>query len=217
MSATNPVDALFGGMDKLGPGSNRDTQHVLGLLPIKRFSVTVDAGCGAGRQTIVLAKDLGTPIQAVDSYEPFLNHLKQCAKEMGVEHLVRTHCMDMKDISTVFPHIDLLWAEGAAYNIGFSNALSIWATAIKLDGFAVVSELCWLQPSAAASLCPARSSLVALHRCLNSALGGQINGETAEPVSTFVMFARHRRQSGVTMRIRRGLECRPARIVIRKR
>jgi len=145
MSATNPVDALFGGMDKLGPGSNRDTQHVLGLLPIKRFSVTVDAGCGAGRQTIVLAKDLGTPIQAVDSYEPFLNHLKQRAKEMGVEHLVRTHCMDMKDISNVFPHIDLLWAEGAAYNIGFSNALSIWATAIKLDGFAVVSELCWLR------------------------------------------------------------------------
>src|SRR5437763_13621199 len=120
MSATNPVDALFGGMDKLGPGSNRDTQHVLGLLPIKRFSVTVDAGCGAGRQTIVLAKDLGTPLQVVDTYETFLNHLKQRAKEMGVEHLVLTHCMEMKDISTIIPNNKQQWAEGAASNIDIS-------------------------------------------------------------------------------------------------
>jgi len=52
---------------------------------------------------------------------------------------------------------------------------------------------------------------------LGPALRRQVNRETAEPVSTFVMFARYRRQSGVTMRIRRGLQCRPARIVIRQR
>src|SRR5262249_31362335 len=45
----------------------------------------------------------------------------------------------------VFPKIDLLWAEGAAYNIGFANALATWAKAIRPDGFAVVSELCWLR------------------------------------------------------------------------
>src|SRR5262249_35125440 len=48
-----------------------------------------------------------------------------------------------KNIPRVFPTIDLLWAEGAAYNIGFANALATWAKAIKPDGFAVVSELCW--------------------------------------------------------------------------
>ena len=141
MSAIDPVDALIGGMGKLGPGSNSDSLHVLGLLPKKRFSVIVDAGCGTGRQTLALAKELGTPIQAIDSYEPFLIHLKQRAKEMGVEHLVRTHCMDMKDIPRVFQDIDLLWSEGAAYNIGFSNALASWSPAITPDGFAVVSEL----------------------------------------------------------------------------
>jgi hypothetical protein len=44
-----------------------------------------------------------------------------------------------------FPTIDLLWAEGAAYNIGFANALTTWAKGIKPSGFAVVSELCWLR------------------------------------------------------------------------
>ncbi len=51
----------------------------------------------------------------------------------------------MKDIPSVFAKIDLLWAEGAAYNIGFANALTTWAKAIKPNAFAVVSELCWLR------------------------------------------------------------------------
>ena len=94
---------------------------------------------------MVLASELGTPIQAVDSYQPFLSRLKRRAKERGLGHLVQMHCMDMKDIPSVFPTIDLLWAEGAAYNIGFANALTTWAKAIKPNGFAVVSELCWLR------------------------------------------------------------------------
>ncbi len=53
--------------------------------------------------------------------------------------------MDMKDIPGVFPTLDLLWSEGAAYNIGFANALSTWAKAIKPNGFAVLTELCRLR------------------------------------------------------------------------
>jgi SAM-dependent methyltransferase len=145
MNTPNPVDLLFGGMEKLGPGGNAHTLHVLHLLPKGQFPVIVDAGCGAGRQTIALAKELGTIVQAVDSYEPFLNDLTRRAAEAGIERLVQTHCMDMKDIPDVFQHIDLLWSEGAAYNIGFANALTTWARAINPGGFAVVSELAWLR------------------------------------------------------------------------
>jgi cyclopropane fatty-acyl-phospholipid synthase-like methyltransferase len=145
MNTYNPIDLLFGDMEKLGPGGNAHTQHVLCLLPQQQFHVIVDAGCGTGRQTMVLAKELGTLVHAVDSYEPFLNDLTRRAKAAGIEHLVRTHCMNMKDIPGVLPHIDLLWSEGAAYNIGFSNALLTWASAINPDGFAVVSELSWLR------------------------------------------------------------------------
>ncbi len=145
MNTYNPIDLLFGGMDKLGPGGNAHTLHVLRLLPKQQFHVIVDAGCGAGRQTMVLAKELDTLVHAVDSYEPFLNDLTRRADEARIEHLVQTHCMDMKDVPEVFQHIDLLWSEGAAYNIGFSNALTTWAAAINPDGFAVVSELAWLR------------------------------------------------------------------------
>jgi SAM-dependent methyltransferase len=145
MKTPNPVDLLFADMDKLSPGDDSTTLYVLRSLPQHRFEVVVDAGCGAGRQTLVLANELGTPIEAVDSYQPFLNRLKRRAEEKGLAHLVQTHCMDMKNIPRAFPTVDLLWAEGAAYNIGFANALTTWAKAIRPDAFAVVSELCWLR------------------------------------------------------------------------
>jgi len=145
MSNANPIDLLFGNMDKLGPGSNSDTLKVLDMLPQPVHGVIVDAGCGAGRQTLALAKRLQTLVHAVDSYEPFLATLAQRAKETGIEHLVQTHCMDMEDIPRTFREIDLLWSEGAAYNIGFPHALRTWRSAVKSRGFAVVSELSWLR------------------------------------------------------------------------
>src|SRR5256885_15654205 len=77
MKTANPIDLLFAEMDKLGPGSDRDTLYVLRSLPKHRFDVVVDAGCGAGRQTMALVKELNTRVEAVDSYRPILHRLKR--------------------------------------------------------------------------------------------------------------------------------------------
>jgi SAM-dependent methyltransferase len=148
LNTYDPVNLLFGGMEKLGPGDNAHTLHVLRLLPKQAFRTVVDAGCGTGRQTLALAKELGTLVHAVDSHEPFLNDLLRRARQAKVEQLVQPHCMDMKDIPQVFRDIDLLWSEGAAYNIGFANALASWASALSLEGYAVISELSWLKAQA---------------------------------------------------------------------
>ncbi len=145
MTIHDPIELLFGGMEKLGPGDDAHTLHVLRLLPEHRFRVVVDAGCGAGRQTMVLARELATLIHGIDTYEPFLNDLLQRARRAGMAHLIQAHTMDMKDIPGTFQHIDLLWSEGAAYNIGFPNALATWAPALRPGGFAVVSELSWMR------------------------------------------------------------------------
>jgi SAM-dependent methyltransferase len=145
MSTPSPIDLIFGGMDKLAPGDDTHTLQVLRLLPRGDRRVIVDAGCGTGRQTMVLARALRTAIDAVDSHEPFLAHLRRRAAVAGLGHFVRVHRLDMKDIPQAFPSIDLLWSEGAAYSIGFANALSTWAGAIRPGGFLVASELSWLR------------------------------------------------------------------------
>jgi len=109
MNTPNPIDLLFGDMDKLSPGDDSLSLYILRSLPEHRFEVVVDAGCGAGRQTFVLADELKTPVHAVHSYQPFLDRLSRRAEDKGLAQLVRTHCMEMKDIPTVFPKIDLLW------------------------------------------------------------------------------------------------------------
>jgi trans-aconitate methyltransferase len=152
MTACDPIGLLFGGLEKLGPGSDADTLHVLRLLPRNTFRVVVDAGCGTGRQTRALARALGSSIHAVDSHAPFLDDLVRRGREAGLEGLVQPHCMDMRDIPGAFRNIDLLWSEGAAYNIGFADALAGWAPALSGDGLVVVSELSWLNGGAPADV-----------------------------------------------------------------
>lgn len=141
MNEYDPIDLLFGGMGQLGPGGDEHTLAVLRGLPERRYGSVVDAGSGTGRQTIALARELGTVVHAVDSHGPFLEDLRRRAGEAGVGRLVETHHMDMADIPSAFQGIDLLWSEGAAYSIGFENALRTWAPAMKAGGFIVASEL----------------------------------------------------------------------------
>lgn len=147
MDAANPIDLLFGGMDQLAPGDDAITRQVLRSLPDDDFQVVVDAGCGSGRQTLVLAAELHKRVHAVDTYAPFLDHVNRRAQIAGLAHLVQTHCMDMAAIPQVFPRIDLLWSEGAAYTIGFANALETWRPAIFPGGYLALSELTWLVDS----------------------------------------------------------------------
>ena len=95
----------------------------------------------------MLAKELKSKIHAIDNYELFLITLTEEATQEGVEELIETHCMDMADIPKTFNNIDLLWSEGAAYTIGFANALSSWAKAMSPGGLVVVTELTWLSNS----------------------------------------------------------------------
>ena len=144
----DPIELLFGGMAKLGPGSDNDTAHMLGLVQstaaLPADAVVVDAGCGSGRQTIVLARALDRVVHAIDSHGPFLETLRERAAACGVDALIVTHEMNMKDLPDRFPRVDLLWAESSAYNLGFETALRTWARAVAGGGFVVASELTWL-------------------------------------------------------------------------
>lgn len=84
MNEANPIDLLFGAMEKLGPGSNADTLKVLYMLPKVSHQVVIDAGCGTGQQTLALADQLQTLVHAVDSYAPFLASLVQRAKKAAL-------------------------------------------------------------------------------------------------------------------------------------
>ena len=44
--------------------------------------------------------------------------------------------------------VDLLWAEGAAYNLGFEPALKLWRPLLTGNAIAVISEMSWFTDNA---------------------------------------------------------------------
>lgn len=188
----DPIDLLFRGMEKLGPGDDVQTLHVLRWLPRRQFRVIVDAGCGTGRQALAIARGLGVLIHAVDCHQPFLDQLTRRAQAADLDHCIQTHCLDMREIPRLFPVIDLLWSEGAAYNIGFANALATWAPALSPGGLAVVSELCWLTERAPAEVreffrtCYSDMQSVQENRTLAERAGYKVLGAHVLPQSAWI-------------------------------
>jgi SAM-dependent methyltransferase len=144
MSERAAIDHLFSGLPQLGPGSDAKTKLMLHDLPSGDRAVIVDAGCGNGRQTLVLAGWFHQTVHAIDNHAPFLRAPEARAAEAGLAPFIQTHCLDMAEIPERFRDVDLRWSEGAAYNLGFTQALETWRDVLCPGGVLGVSELCWL-------------------------------------------------------------------------
>ncbi len=144
MNFSDAIDLVYGGLDQLGPGSDAETLAMLASLPGPIEGQVVDAGCGTGRQTLALAGALARTVHAIDNHAPFLARLEARAAAAGLASHIRTHCMDMAEIPEQFADIGLLWSEGAAYSIGFDQALRLWRPALRPGGLLVATELTWL-------------------------------------------------------------------------
>ena len=135
--------------ERQGPGIEGDTLKALEILNLntdKNFK-TADIGCGSGGQTISLAKNLKGQIIAVDLFPEFLNELHEKAKKLGLDDKILTLEKSMDALPFHKEELDLIWSEGAIYNIGFENGLKKWKDYLKKGGFLVVSEITWITPS----------------------------------------------------------------------
>lgn len=132
-----------------GPGSDRATRQALSLLPpVPNPARIFDLGCGPGRQTLVLAQDLNQPVIAVDFHKPFLAQLEQAAQAQGLAERITLRTGDIAELGEPESSIDLIWAEGCAFAIGFTEALAYWRRLLKPGGCMMVSELAWIAAEA---------------------------------------------------------------------
>ena len=85
---------------------------------------------------------------AVDLSSVFIDELKARAKQAGLEHRIIPIHGDMAKLDWSVGSVDLLWSEGAAYNLGFEQALKIWRPQLARCGIAVISEMSWFTDDA---------------------------------------------------------------------
>jgi cyclopropane fatty-acyl-phospholipid synthase-like methyltransferase len=135
--------------DRQGPGSEKDTLRALDLLnlPTGQNLKVADIGCGSGGQTISLAKNLNGQITAVDLFPEFLNELNEKSQKLGLTDKIVTLEKSMDDLPFNKGEFDLIWSEGAIYNVGFENGVKKWKAYLKVGGYLAVSEITWITRS----------------------------------------------------------------------
>ena len=135
---------LHHGLERQGPGDREFSRQILASLPTLRDAPRIaDLGCGAGAGSLVLAEWFDAPVKAVDLCRVFLDQLEARASEQGLTPLIQTVEADMGTLDWPAQSLDLIWSEGAAYNLTFPGALKTWRPLLVPGGLAVVSELSW--------------------------------------------------------------------------
>ena len=132
-----------------GPGGEAETRQAMMLagLDCSRQLRIADIGCGTGASTILLAQELDAKITAVDFLPEFLEILEARAAEKSVADRITTLNCSMEELPFSENEYDVIWSEGAVYNMGFQAGVSAWKKFLKPGGILVLSEITWLSES----------------------------------------------------------------------
>jgi SAM-dependent methyltransferase len=133
-----------------GPGGDDETELALNLTMIDRNAVLkiADIGCGTGASTLLLAQLLTqSHITAIDFLQDFLDVLSKKAQSAGFADRISTLACSMDDLPFADEELDIIWSEGAIYNIGFEKGVRDWRRFLKTNGLLVASEMTWITES----------------------------------------------------------------------
>ncbi len=140
----NLICEYFSSMDRQGPGSPEVTVKALSFIhALTSESRIADIGCGTGGQTMVLAQNAPGRITGIDLFPLFIDRFNANAQSRKLENRVTGILGNMENLPFQEEELDLIWSEGAIYNIGFEKGLNEWRKFLKTGGFVAVTEASW--------------------------------------------------------------------------
>jgi SAM-dependent methyltransferase len=134
----------FSNLERQGPGSPEATLKALSFIDnLANDSKIADLGCGTGGQTMVLARHAPGHITGIDLFADFIDIFNANSCKWNLQDRVSGIVGSMDNLPFQREELDLIWSEGAIYNIGFERGLKQWHGFLKRGGFIAVSEASW--------------------------------------------------------------------------
>ncbi|WP_071146904.1 class I SAM-dependent methyltransferase [Bacteroides ihuae] len=138
------VCEYFSSLERQGPGSPEMTSKALSFVEsLTEAAHIADIGCGTGGQTMVLAEQTSGVITAIDLFPSFIELFNKKVEVKNLQDRVKGVVGSMDNLPFQNEELDLIWSEGAIYNIGFERGLKEWRRFLKTGGYIAVSEASW--------------------------------------------------------------------------
>jgi len=135
---------VFEPLPRQGPGTRACAERALGFCTdLPRAPRVIDLGCGAGAQTMHLAELTDGTIVAIDAHEPLVIRLQETIAEQGLSDRVLARVGDMAEPGQPSQSFDLVWSEGALYNIGLPTALPVCRDLLRPGGYVAFTDAVW--------------------------------------------------------------------------
>lgn len=140
----NLICDYFSAIERQGPGSTEVTLKALSFIDnLNEHSQIADLGCGTGGQTMVLAQHAPGYFTGIDLFDGFIEIFSKNAENRQLRNRVQGIVGSMEALTFGNETLDLIWSEGAIYNIGFERGLREWRQFLKSGGYIAVSEASW--------------------------------------------------------------------------
>lgn len=137
---------VYEALPRQGPGNRDCAEKALSLCSdLPPLPSVLDLGCGVGAQTIHLAELTAGTIVAIDTHAPSIQRLSATIAARGLTGRVRALVADMADSGLPPESFDLVWSEGALYNLGIENALRTCRSLLRPGGYLAFTDAVWLK------------------------------------------------------------------------
>jgi SAM-dependent methyltransferase len=140
----NLICEYFSKLERQGPGSPEVTIKALSFIDnLTNESCIADIGCGTGGQTMVLAQHAPGQITGIDLFPTFIDLFNLNAGKLNFQDRIKGVVGSMDNLPFQNEELDLIWSEGAIYNIGFEGGINEWRKFLNTGGYIAASEASW--------------------------------------------------------------------------
>jgi len=135
---------VFESLPRQGPGNRACAARALAFCrDLPPAPAVLDLGCGVGGQTLQLAELTSGSIVALDSHAASIERLRATVAVRGFAERIQPTVGDMANPGLSPASFDLVWSEGALYNIGIEKALRICHGLLRPGGYLAFTDAVW--------------------------------------------------------------------------